>query len=134
MEKGREIPPHAAPRDFVESVRKRVEAIGVSFHDAVKSAGLSRNTGYKLLRGEGSLGSLRQVEDWLVREEAKRGPRPSTEKAELDEWGELGVALKELDPRRFDAMLEGIREIVAARKRERDVLSKMFRPNPDVDK
>jgi transcriptional regulator with XRE-family HTH domain len=134
MDKQREIPPNAAPRESVASVKKRAEALGLSFHEAAKQAGLSRNTGYKLLRGEGSLGSLREIEDWLIREEAKRGTKGKPDKDVIEEWEQLGRDLKELDPRRFDAMLEGIREIVSARKRERDVLSKMFRANPDVDR
>lgn len=132
MEKQREIPPNAAPRETVERVKKRIEVIGVDFHDAVKRAGLSRNTGFKLLRGEGSQGSLRKIEDWLVREESKRGPRPKEDP--IADWTELGRDLQQLDPRRFEAMLEGVREIVAVRKRESEVLLKMFRPNPDFDK
>ncbi|HET9748352.1 MAG TPA: hypothetical protein VFS06_03525 [Casimicrobiaceae bacterium] len=134
MDKQREIPPHAAPRDFVDRVKKRVEAIGVSFHDAVEKAGVSRNTGYKLLRGEGSLGSLRRIEDWLVREEAKRGPQEKLSKDEMAEWADLGRELQKLDQQRFEAMLVGLRELVAVRKREDEVLRQMFRPNPDFGK
>lgn len=136
MEKPREIPPNAASRDQVASVQRRVEALGVGFHDAVKAAGLGRNLGYRLLRGEGSVGSLRKVEDWLVREEAKRGPR-AAEKREanaLKEWAELGEALRELDPARFEQFLIGIREIVKAKQTEKSVLVQMFRVNPDFDK
>lgn len=134
MEKRGEIPPNAAPRESVSAVKERIEALGVNFHEAVKSAGLTRNTGYKLLRGTASLGSLRKVEDWLVREEAKRGPREKSEPDDLAEWAGLGRDLRELDPQRFVAMLEGVREIVAARKREREVLARIFRPTPNYEK
>ncbi len=130
-----EIPPNAAPLASVQAVKKRIEALGIDYHEGVKLAGVSRNTGYTLLRGRGSLGKLREIEDWLVREEAKRPrPKPASKDERLTEWSDLGAELARLDPARMDEMLEGLREIVKAKKMETNAILKIFRATPEPDR
>jgi hypothetical protein len=140
MDKTREIPPNAAPRDGVKHASDRISALGLEFHDVVASVGLSRNTGYKLLRGEGSLASLRKIEEWLVLEESKRGRKPppiatvsKSGKDRLAEWTEVGAELQLLDPKRFEQFLDGARELVAAKKHERNAMALIFQPTPGAD-
>lgn len=79
MEKRQEISakPNAASRHDVERVTKRVEALDVDFHYAVDKAGLSRPTGFRLLKGEGSMASLRKLDEWAASEELRLKRKPS---------------------------------------------------------
>jgi len=128
----RPVPKNAATKSQVDAVKEKAESLGIDFHDAVKQAGISKNTGYTLLRGIGSIGSLRTIEAWLDKEGAKR---PSSKAADpLQEWLALGQDLHRLDRRRFDEMLDGLRIVVDAKRREADGISQMFRANPDYPK
>lgn len=123
--------PNAAPKADVDDVRKRVEALGLDFVDTVEGI-LSRNTAYTLLRYEGSVGSLRKVQDWLVKKEADRSAeRPKSKIAPISEWTAIGEALLELDRDKFDTILDGLRDILRARKIEEGGIAKISRPNPD---
>lgn len=126
------VPKNAATKAQVEEVRLKAERLGIDFHDAVKEAGISRNTGYTLLRGRGSVGSLRTVEEWLLKAAKNSSRRPNADP--LAEWVALGKELHELDRRRFDEMLDGLRVVVDAKKREADGINHMFRGNPDYKK
>lgn len=131
MEKAREIPPNAAPRDDVDRVRKRLERLGVDFHEAVKKAEISRNTGYRLLRGEGSIGTLRQLEEWVVKQERSRGVKSSDRERAVEEWAELGGDLSKLDLEDFGQMLAALRDYVGAKKQMASAIRKMFRATPE---
>jgi hypothetical protein len=138
MAKTREIPPdknrertfkHAAPVEEVEAVKARVESIGWGWHDAVADAGVSRNVGYTLLRGEGSVGSLRTIEAWLKRQEESK--KASLSKEPREAWAALGEELEKLGVDQLGATIEAVREYISAEKRRRAAFSKLLRVNPD---
>lgn len=125
----RDLPPNAAPAAEVERVRTRLERLGIKWHEAVEAAGLSRNTGFTLLRGLGSIASLRRIDEWAAREESRKPM--STMKSQQNkqtEWAALGAELADLDPARFDTMLDGLRDFVKAKRDESGALLKMFHP------
>jgi len=140
MEKRGQIPakPNAAPKADVDRVRARVEALGLDWHDAVKSSGLSYSTGYRFLNYEGSVGKLRTLEEWVVKEEAKRKqparPTIAESDAQSAEWLELGRQLADLDPAQFQVVLEGLRDIVEATKLTQAAFRKMLRATPDPER
>lgn len=114
-------------------MRERILRLGIDFHAAVKDAGISRPTGYTLLRGTASVGTLRRLEDWVVRQESKRGgaqPRDGSA-VQLDEWTQLGRELAELDPDDFDRTIDGLRDLIAAKKLQATAIRKMFRATPE---
>lgn len=123
--------PNAASRDAVEDAKRRVQALGISWHDAVREAGLSRNTGFTMLRYEASVASLRKLEEWLVVEESRRPKRTTSKGGLISEWASLGEEMSELDPTLFEQMLEGIREVVKAERQKEGAFHKIFRANPD---
>lgn len=127
--------PNAATRADVERVKKRIEALGLSFHDAVEKAQLSRPTGFRLLKGEGSVASLRQLDEYAAREEARQkrtAPQTAEQQdAALEEWAQLGRELQAMDPERFASTLDGLRDVLESVKLQRAAFSKMFRATPD---
>lgn len=128
-----QIPPNAASRHEVDRVRSRVDDLGVTWHDAVAKADLGRNVGFKLLRGHGSVASLRKIDEWAASEESRRPSRSKDQKrtSKTAEWATLGAELAELDPAKFESMLDGLRDLVKAKRDEGAAILKMFRPNPD---
>lgn len=116
----------------MERVKARVEAIGLDWHVASKNAGLSYATGYRLLRCEASVGKLRQLEEWVIKEESRRKmpsrPSASEQDAMLAEWTDLGRDLSAVDPQHFVRVLEGLRDVVEANKRIQSALRKMLSP------
>jgi hypothetical protein len=130
--------PNSAPKADVDRVKARVEALGVDWHDAVKSAGLSYATGYRFLKYEGSVGKLKVLEEWLVREEIRRKKVPTPTVAEQDariaEWDELGRELAEVDPQHFARVLEGLKDVLQASRLTREAFRKMLRATPDSDR
>lgn len=123
--------PNAAARADVDDARRRVEELGLDWHETVQKI-LSRNTAYTLLRGEGSVGSLRKIEDWLVTKEAERAiERPKGKANTIAEWAAIGEQLHELDADKFEKVLDGLRDVLRATKIEQGGILKMFRPNPD---
>jgi hypothetical protein len=137
MEKRGQIPgkPNSAPKADVDRVRARIEALGIDWHDAVKAAGLSYATGYRFLKYEGSVGKLRELEEWVVKQEAKRDrpPMPTgvEQDARLAEWSELGAELMRLDPQRFNEVFEGLRDVLEAAKLTQSAFLKILRATPD---
>jgi hypothetical protein len=139
MEKRREIPapknPNAPSRSDVERVRGRITALGLDWIDACEKAGLGRATAYRLLKGEASIGKLRELEEWVVKEEAKQHKPALGTKDEQDgklsEWSSLGEELMRLDPARFADTLDGLRDVLASVKLTRSAFQKMFRATPD---
>lgn len=124
--------PNSAPKADVDRVKARVEAMGIDWHDAVKSSGLSYATGYRFLKYEGSVGKLRQLEEWVVKEEARRKiaspPTAAERDAQMTEWDELGSELASTDPQHFVRVLEGLRDVVEANKRIQSAVRKMLSP------
>jgi hypothetical protein len=142
MEKRREIPaatkPNAAARADVDRVRQRIESLGMDFHDAVESAGMSRPTGYRFLKGEGSVGKLRELEEWVVKEERrlKRPPQPTADEQDAMqlEWAEIGRELARVDPVLFGQALDGLRDMLGSVKLRDQAIRKIFRATPDADR
>lgn len=141
MEKRKEIPaekPNAAAKADVERVRERIDRLEIDFHDAVKRAGFSKPTGYRLLNAEASVGTLRELEEWVVKEERRRKqpPQPTSEEidARLVEWNDLGRELMQLEPQQFDASLDGLRDLVQSIKLRDRAITKMFRATPGADR
>lgn len=139
MEKRGEIPgskksgersfANAASKDAVEKMREEIEAIGWDWHEAVKAAGVSRNVGYTLLRGEGSVGSLRSIEEWFVKEAAKK--RAGGARTPREEWMAIADELEKLGPDELPRTIEGLQEYLRAEKRRLAALRKIFRATPD---
>jgi hypothetical protein len=138
MDKPREIPGVAVPKNHatvaqVAEVVARAAAIGLDWVDLCKRAGIERATAFRLKAGRASIGSLRSVEEFLVKLEAK-APKQlvgSSAAAPITEWAELGARLRELDPNRFGEMLNGLRLLVDAKEQEKNAFSMFLRPNPD---
>lgn len=116
---------HAASVDEVQPIKMRIEALGDDWHDAVKEAGVSRNVGYTLLRGEGSIGSLRKIEEWLVRKESTTAAQRARDPRER--WAQLLVELEELGVDQVDITVEALDEYIRAEKRRRAALQKILR-------
>jgi len=141
MEKRREISavkPNAAPKSDVDRVLKRLEMLGVSGEDALEGAGYSRPTWFRFKKYETSIGTVRAVEEWALKEEAKR-KRPSTptsteQQALMAEWLALGEQLLASDPARFHSTLDGLRDVLESVKLQQRAFSKMFRATPDGDR
>jgi hypothetical protein len=135
MDKRVEIPPNAPPRDRVEDAKARIARLDREWHEVGEAAGVSYAVRYALLRGKGSLGSLRKIEDWLAREEAKQSAsKPAARADMLEEWRELGNQLQELDAQQFAAALEGLRDLVQSFKLRASGIRKMLRATPDNDR
>ena len=120
---------HSASVEEVEAVRARVEAIGWGWHDAVDDAGVSRNVGYTLLRGQGSIGSLRTIEEWVKRKEDEKSAELGREPREA--WAALGEELETLGPDQLGVTIEAVREYISAEKRRRAAFSKLLRVTPE---
>lgn len=137
MEKRGQIPakPNAATKSDVERVRARVAALGYEWHDAIKRAGLSYATGYRFLNYEASVGKLRELEEWVVKEEGKRNrpvlPTAAEQDERIAEWSKLGDALMKADPQRFQEVLEGLRDVVEAARLTQLAFLKILRATPD---
>lgn len=135
MEKRREIPakkPMAAANGDVLALKARIERLGIDFHDAVEKAGYSRPQGYRLLNGEASIKMLRNLDEWTRKQEmAKKIPTPQETQSQIDEWTALGRDLAELDPEEFGRTLDGLRDLLAAKKLQLAAIRKMFRANPE---
>jgi hypothetical protein len=140
MEKRGQIPakPNAAPKADVDRVRQRIEKLGLDFHDAVAKAGISYSTGYRFLDGTASVGKLRQLEEWVIKEEARRKlpsqPTAAEQDARLAEWADLGRELADVDPQHFQVMLEGLRDVLEASKLTQAAFRKMLRATPDRER
>lgn len=141
MDKRREIPatkPNAAPRADVDRVSQRIASLGIDFHDAVEKAGISRATAYRFQNYTASVGKLRELEEWVVKEEARqRKPaQPTIEQqdAQQAEWAEIGRELARLDPALFAATLDGLRDVLESVKLREQGIRKMFRATPDHDR
>lgn len=136
--KPREIPPNAAAKADVDHVKRRIESLGLGWHDAIEKADLSRITGYRLLKGEASVASLRTLDEWVVREESRQSrPTLGTQDeaaALLEEWTRLGEELSRLDPTRFRQTLDGLRDVLESTKLTARAFSKMFRATPDHER
>lgn len=118
MDKRREIPaakPMAASRADTDRVIARIESLGLKVEDAVEAAGYKRATYFRLKKYEASVGTVRDLDEWLVKEESKRKkpgtPTGSEREALLAEWAELGERLMESAPDEFARMFEGLRVI-----------------------
>lgn len=124
---------HSAPLDQVLRVREQVESAGFDWHkDAVPGANLSRNVGYTLLRGEGSLGSLRRIEEWLSKKQVDQDAKKS--RTPREQWAQLADELESLGADQFDITIEGLQEYIRAEKRRRAAFHKLLRVNPDPQK
>jgi hypothetical protein len=135
MEKRREIPPNAPRRDHLEEVQARVARLGREWHEFGEAAGVSKPVRYALLRGEGSVSSLRKMEDLLSTEEAKaNAAKPQERDEQLAEWMELGRELQRLDPHQFVESLDGFRDFVQSVKLRSSSIRKMFRATPDQER
>lgn len=141
MEKRREIPaqkPNAAPKSDVDRVLKRIEQLGVSGEDALEGAGYSRPTWFRFKKYETSVGTVRAVEEWAVKEEGKRrkpsAPTTTEQEALLAEWAKLGEQLLAADPARFHSTLDGLRDVLESVKLTQRAFSKMFRATPDGER
>lgn len=137
MEKRREIPapkPNAAARSDADRVLVRIDALGMKGEDAVEAAGLGRATYFRLKKYEASVGTVRKIEEWLVKEEGRRRKPSSPSRSEQDqllaEWAELGEALLEADPAQFATTFAGLRRLVESVKIRRDAIHQMFRATP----
>lgn len=134
-EKAREIPPNAAPRADVDRVKGRIKALGLEWHEACDKAGIARNTSYTLKRYQASVGTLRKLEEWVVKQEHARGAKPvhtaSDGDRNVEAWAELGRELLELDPDGFQARLDGLRQFVKAKRDQEAAIRKMFRATPE---
>lgn len=132
------IPPNAAPRADVESMRKRVERLGMEWVDALHDAGISRATAFRFLNGKASVASLRRLDEWLLRQEQKkRVPTAGTKDAQdaaITQWTELGEKLMKLDPARFRGTLDGLRDLVESLELQHRAIGKMFRATPDHER
>ncbi len=118
---------NAAPKDDVEKLRDEIEATGLDWHEAVQRAKLSRNVGYTLLRGEGSVGSLRTIQEWW----AKEGPARRPNRSVREEWNAIADELEALGPDELAGKIEALGEYVRAEKRKRAALLKLFRATPE---
>jgi hypothetical protein len=127
-DKGERTYRYSARPEDVEAVRARVEALGISWHDAVEAAGVSRNVGYTLLRGKGSIGSLRTIEAWVSGKEDEKAAEQSGDPRER--WATLGAELEGLGPEQLEATMEALQEYVSAERRRRAALSKILRVTP----
>lgn len=128
----RKIPPNAPSRSELDRVKKRVIDLGREWHEFADAADVSRPVAYALLRGEGSVASLRKIDELAAREEAKRPTATKNSKVNrAAEWAALGAELAELDPDRFEKMLDGLRDLVKAKRMEDAAILKMFRATPD---
>lgn len=58
--------PNAAPAEVVRDLLARISSLGLDAHDVFARAGVSRATGYRILSGTASLGSVRRVNAWLA--------------------------------------------------------------------
>jgi hypothetical protein len=135
---GKSPPPNAAPKADVDRVRARVDALGYEWHDAIKRAGLSYSTGYRFLNYEASVGKLRELEEWIVREESKRNRKPLPTGEEQDErlaeWATIGAELMKSDPQRFNEVLDGLRDVLEATKLTQNAFLKILRATPGNDR
>ncbi len=120
---------HAATVEQVAEVKSRIEAIGVGWHDAVADAGVSRNVGYTLLNGKGSIGSLRTIEEWLKRKEAEVTAARARDPREV--WASLGAELASLGDDQMMVTIEAVTEYISAEKRRRSAFLKLLRVTPD---
>jgi hypothetical protein len=128
----RKIPPNAPSKSELDRVKKRVSDLGREWHEFATEAEVSRPVSYALLRGEGSLASLRKIDEHASKEEARRPAQAKNTKANRSsEWAALGAELAELDPDEFDQMLDGLRDLMRAKRLEREAKIKMFRATPD---
>lgn len=123
---------HAASVEQVEALRSRVEALGVGWHDGVAAAGVSRNVGFTLLRGQGSVGSLRTIEVWVARQEELK--RNDLVREPREAWAALGVELEGLGADELATTIEAVREYIAAEKRRRAAFSKLLRVTPEPNR
>lgn len=123
---------NAATVEQVAAVRGRVEAIGWGWHDAVADAKVSRNVGYTLLKGKGSIGSLREVEEWLKRKEETVAAARARDPREV--WASLGEELTQLGEEQMAVTIEAVTEYISAEKRRRAAFLKLLRVNPDPKK
>ncbi|MGE0547594.1 MAG: hypothetical protein AB7O24_04370 [Kofleriaceae bacterium] len=133
-----EKPPNAAPKADVDRVRSRIAELGIEFHECVKRAGLGYATGYRFLNYTASVGSLRKLEEWVVKEERrqKRPAQPTGDEQDerLAAWTEMGRELQQIDPDHFESVIDGLREVLEAEKLRASGFRKILRANPDVQR
>ncbi len=142
MEKRREAPsdkPFAAPRADVERVLARLDAMGLNtLEDVMRGAKISRPTYFRFKRGDASVGTVRSIEEFAVREESKRRVPSAGTKSQQDglmaEWLDLGEQLMAADPERFRSTMDGVRDMLEAARLTQRALSKMFRATPDPER
>ena len=137
MEKKRQIsavdsgPRNAASKSDVERVVKRIEKLGLKLADAVTGAGYERATYFRLKKGKASVGTLRDVEEWVVSEETKRGEptlgTKSDQDALLAEWTSIGDELMGLSPARYLTTLDGLRDVLDSERLAQRAAKKIFR-------
>ncbi len=131
--------PMAAPRAEHQRVWARLEAMGLDSEGSVrKGTGISHATYFRFKKGDASVATVRDIDEWAAREESKRHiPSAGTQSqvdAQLAEWMELGEKLLKADPARFSSTIDGIRDLLEAKKLEQRAFSKMFRATPDPER
>ena len=144
MEKRREIPgkPNSAPKADVDRVAQRIVALGYKdIVDAAEKAGIpgiSRSTAYRFRDYTASVGKLRELEEWALKEERRRNlpaqPTTAEMNAQMREWTELGEQLNAADPVHFQKVMEGLRDMVEATRLTQAAIRKMLRATPDRDR
>jgi hypothetical protein len=126
MEKRREIPaatkPNAARARTLIACEPGSKALGMDFHDAVESEA-SRVRRLSVPEGRGQRRKLRELEEWVVKEERVSSVRlssPSTSRTRMQlEWAEIGRELARLDPVLFGQALDGLRDMLGVRETAR---------------
>jgi hypothetical protein len=145
MEKRREIPgqkldadkPNAAPRADTDRVLQLLDQLGITTEKAFvdKFQISSRASYYRLKKFELSLGGVREIEEWLVREAQRRrldiAPSRTEQSELLAEWARLGEQLLAADAAQFRSTLDGLRDMVESARLQQLAISKMFRATPD---
>jgi hypothetical protein len=142
MEKRREISgakkPNAAPRADVDRVIQRIKRLNMSGVKALKAAGFSRPTWFRLKKYDASTGTVRDLEEWLLKQEVRHGDLPQPTKSEedalLDDWNRLGEELIEFDANAFRERVAGLRKLVEGVRLQRQGLRQMFGTTPDDER
>jgi hypothetical protein len=132
MDKRGQIPPETTPmgatRAKVETVKARLEQLGINYFEAMQKIGYSEPTAYRLQKGQGSIKALRELDEWTRKQELQRKvATPEQKQGAIDEWTKLGEELLRLDGEEFALTLDGLRDLVAAKKLQIAAIRKMFR-------
>lgn len=142
MDKRREIPgskrPNAAPKADVDRILQRFEQLGLDGEDAVEAAGFGRATYYRLKKYEASVGTVRKIDEWSLREANGRrkpsSPTGNEQEQLLAEWQRLGEQLMEADPARLTSTMDGVRDVLESVLLQQRAILKMLRATPGSDR